>query len=410
MKSELIAFIILILLITACSIDDRQRNLANERFKGYEKITDKEEGTPEIIPDYRKMMTISVPPNLSEYGINMDNLLDSVFYVRLETNDNSLIGDIDKLLFYNDTIIVIEKIKRQSILLFTSKGKFISKVGDAGKGAGEYLSVTDVTVDFEKRNIIVLDDRSKKLIFYDLGGRYIRDQKILYFSKSISMLKDGSFLIKQLRGLNNHLPFISDYNLIFAQRNLKITGKAISFDYRDKFSENKLESNNNFNVTKNGVIFNPSFSDTIYEIGSNNKISAKYCINLGEKNIRLAFNEKTKTEDVLKLLNTWKYYSFDGKALESDNYLYLNIDGQGFCYYSMKKDTLYSGSSWEYTNNHIISYVDPIATFNNFYVGVLQPSSIIYQLKNRKFPTRYDPLIKTLKIEDNPILFFYSLK
>lgn len=61
-------------------------------------------------------------------------------------------------------------------------------------------------------------------------------------------------------------------------------------------------------------------------------------------------------------------------------------------------------------DNRVLSYVRPISTYNNFFVGVIQPSLITYQLKEKTFPTKYYSLLKTLKKEDNPILFFYSLK
>lgn len=237
-----------------------------------------------------------------------------------------------------DNIVVIDNIKRKSILLFSSKVKFIRKIERLGRGPGEYLSITDV--------IIVLDENSKKLILYDLKGKYIREQKMFYATDNVSILNDGSFLFEQPRDINRHILSISEFNLIYVQKNLKITGKDISYCYRDKFPKNTLSSIHSFNITKNGLLFNPLYSDTIYEIRNNNKISAKYNINLGDKNIRLAFNKHTTNKDRLNLSNTQKYYFFDGKSLESDNYLYFDILGVGSCYYSRKKEILHYGSSW----------------------------------------------------------------
>jgi len=407
MKKLLLLFI---LAFWGCNFkNDGTKKLAEKKFKGYEETVKNRDSIPEIIPG-KKITTVYVPSDFTKSEINMDEILDSVFYVRLETNSNSLIGDIDKLLFFDDFIIVIEIIKRQSILLFSKQGKFLKKIGRPGKGPGEYLRFVDVAIDSHKKNIIVLDDRGQKIIHYDFNGNHIEDQKLLYFSKRIAMLDDGSFIIEQIRGLNRHLYSISDYNLLLAQSNLSIIGKILSLKYRDKFPNNKENSNNSFNVTNIGVLFNPLFSDTIFEFKSKNSINAKYCINLGSKNITLAFDNQTTSQDFLDILNTNKYYYFDGNVFETDKYLYFDIFGGGECFYSKQKNKLYYGNFWKYTDDRIMCFNKPLTTNDNFFVGVIQPYSIIHQLKLNKFNSSLNIMLKDIKNEDNPILFFYSLK
>lgn len=406
--------LILILFLFSCRfVDNNTRKMAEQKYKGYEKVIKNKDSIPEITPETGGLITIRIPSDLSESGINLDEIMDSMYYIRLETDTNALIGDIDKLLFCDDIIVVIEHIKRQSILLFSRQGKFIGRLGIQGRGPGEYLNFTDVAIDHRKKQIVVLDDRGQKLMYYDLEGHHIKDQRLFYFVENVAVLNDGSYLIGQARDLNRHLPSVSDYTLLFAEPDLNISGKSLSYAYRDKFPNNKYSSNHNFNARTNGVLFNPLFTDTIYEVTEKCVIHAKYCVSMGNKDITRSFNEQTKNDDVLTMLNTRKYFSFWGKAFETDNYTYFEIsDNQ--CYYSKQKNKLYSGSFWEYRNdyikNHLLDFSKPITSDDHFFVAVLQPYSFMPNLRYTKFSSDLDPILADLKVEDNPLLFFYSLK
>lgn len=387
--------------------------MAEQKYAGYERIIKNKDSIPEVTPENGGLITIRIPSDLSESGINLDEIMDSMYYIRLETDTNVLIGDIDKLLFCDDIIVVVERIKRQSILLFSRQGKFIGRLGIQGRGPGEYLNFTDVAIDPRKKQIVVLDDRGEKLMYYDLNGNFINDQRLLYFVNNIAVLNDGSYLIGQRKNLNRHLPSVSDYTLLFAEPDLNISGKSLSSAYRDQFPKNQLSSNHNFNAKKNGVWFNPLFTDTIYEISGKNVIHAKYCLDMGNKNITTMFNDQTTTDDVFDMFNTQKYFYFKGKAFETDNYVYFEINANQ-CYYSKRKNKLYYGSFWKYQNaylsSHLIEAARPETSDDHFFVAVLQPYSFMPNLRYKKFSSDLDPILADLKVEDNPLLFFYSLK
>jgi hypothetical protein len=409
-------FALLLTVIAFCSCDSRDKaikKMAEQKYAGYEKIIKNKDSIPEVTPGNGELITIRIPSDLPETGINLDEIMDSMYYIRLETDTNALIGDIDKLLFCDDIIVVVERIKRQSILLFSRQGKFMCRLGVQGRGPGEYLNFTDVAIDHRKKQIVVLDDQGEKLMYYDLNGSFISDQRLLYFVNNIAILNDGSYLIGQRKDLNRHLPSVSDYTLLFAEPDLNISGKSLSYAYRDQFPKNQLSSNHNFNAKKNGVWFNPLFTDTIYEISGKNAIHEKYCIDMGNKNITTRFNEQTTTDDVFDMLNTQKYFYFKGKAFETNNYVYFEINANQ-CYYSKQKDKLYYGSFWKYQNaylsSHLIEAARPETSDDHFFVAVLQPYSFMPGLKYKKLSPDLDPILADLKVEDNPLLFFYSLK
>lgn len=102
---------------------------------------------------------------------NLATIVDTASFetIALETNDDCLIGQVSKMLFHNDTIIIVDKITK-SIFLFDDKGKFLSKICRVGRGPQEYLDLTDACVGND--HILVIDNNQRKIFCYNFNGKY----------------------------------------------------------------------------------------------------------------------------------------------------------------------------------------------------------------------------------------------
>ena len=174
----------------------------------------------------------------------------------------------------------------------------------------------------------------------------------------------------------------------------------------------KMGSLYSFNVSGTRVLFNPVFTNIIYEISDSDKIEAKYSVNIEQKNVIKKMGKETTTHDYLNLLNTNNYYFFDGESVSTDNFLYFNIQHGGDCYYSKKTGKLFYGRSVRLNANttNILSINKPITSKDNFFVSIILPYRLLEILPARKLNEDLKRLVTNLKEEDNPILFFYSLK
>ena len=429
MKYYLKYFLLIFLLIFIGGCFERNSSTKKEmeeRFEGFKKVITNAGSIPEIIPE-KSLTKITIPDDSHGHKINIDEMLDSVFYVKLETTDSCLIGKIDKLLFHSNKILVVENDRRLSILLFSTDGKFISKIGRLGQGPGEYVSIRDVAIDHINKNVVVLDASGKKLLYYDMNGDFLKEQRLFYYPTSLAVLNDGSILFAQYRNVNSHIPSVVDNMLLFSENsNLTITGKTLSFTYRDKFKNIDLQSHDNFNVTASTVLFNQYFNDTIYEIKSSNKITAKYVIDMGDKNITSVFNAATTKDDFAAIVNANKHYHFKGLALETDDYFYCNINSFHSCYYSKRKEkVLYYGggfitAAYGINDAKLRKYIRmgyPMTTFNNYFVSVISSESIeqdknynMQAIIKSKYRPDVEAIMSETKSDDNPVLFFYSLK
>jgi hypothetical protein len=129
---------------------------------------------------------------------NMDiyEFVDSIQFIKLQTTDDNLIADLNRVFFDDDKIIVIDK-RGMQILIFDNKGLFIRKISKVGIGPGEYVSMSAGLYDPNKKNIIVYDGQAFKMLFYTLKGDLIRE--INNFSnntviRDIINLPNGNFL------------------------------------------------------------------------------------------------------------------------------------------------------------------------------------------------------------------------
>ena len=95
--------------------------------------------------------------------------IKDVQYIPLETTDQSLIGETNKVLYRNGLFYVMDTSKSKTIFTFDDKGNFRSSIAKSGNGPGEYVELTDMDVD-AAGNVYVADNANKRLIKYIKGN------------------------------------------------------------------------------------------------------------------------------------------------------------------------------------------------------------------------------------------------
>lgn len=120
------------------------------------------EGNRTVINE--KPVDISYPMiiNLDEGLKNSDNefllsdIADSIRFIKLETNESILLGRIEKVEVDGDDLFIssYRGQKESYYFRFNSNGEFINKIGNIGRGPGEYLGST-FSLDRQAKRIIV---------------------------------------------------------------------------------------------------------------------------------------------------------------------------------------------------------------------------------------------------------------
>jgi hypothetical protein len=134
--------------------------------------------------------------NRIQQGIDVTSLADSVRYIKLETTDESLIGNIKQVIFY-DGLFFIKDNKSASIFVFDQTGKYKSKISKKGRGPGEYVGITRMMIDRKNRQIILYDIHTRKMSYYTFDGKFIKQVFHINekgIARDVIQLPDGGFL------------------------------------------------------------------------------------------------------------------------------------------------------------------------------------------------------------------------
>jgi hypothetical protein len=121
-----------------------------------------------------KILVVDVDDLVEEDFIKMSDYFKTVGITALETNENCLIGTVNVVRVVDDLIIVMDSEQTKSVFVFDKKGKFLHTVGEIGAGPGKYIEITDSSIDFEKKEIYILDISRNRVNKYDIrSGHFI---------------------------------------------------------------------------------------------------------------------------------------------------------------------------------------------------------------------------------------------
>jgi hypothetical protein len=140
-------------------------------------------------------INVSLDMNVNQ-KIDISEFVDSVRFIKLETNNECLIADIRKVIFY-EGLYYIHDYKTASIFVFDESGKYQFKIHKKGQGPGEYAEITHFLIDYSNKQILIYDVTMRKMIYYTLDGKFIKD--INKFGdnaviRDLILLSDGYFL------------------------------------------------------------------------------------------------------------------------------------------------------------------------------------------------------------------------
>lgn len=285
--------LMLVLILTACNnkadnrkTDHRFKNVDFSKFEAARSIP---------IADSAKAVKINVLDIFSNDRfrlLKLDAIIDSIKFIPLETGKNFLIASIDKLLFYKNRIIILDN-RTKSILSFSKDGKFGTRIGNVGKGPGEYLNPIDIVIIDDL--LYIFDDFQHSVLKYDLLNEvYLGSTKTtLRFNDFITTNDGGLWINSDLRP-NFHLGKIGQYKLFLTDSLFRPS--AYSFPYVDEESAAPTFARNSFYRFNGNAFYNPHYSDYIYKI-SQEKIEPHYFFDFGSKSLAREYQAHNMTQD-----------------------------------------------------------------------------------------------------------------
>lgn len=115
-------------------------------------------------------------------------------FIPLETRNDVLIGDIDKIVVSENRFYVLDAFKAEGAFIYNWDGKLINKIKSKGKGPGEYTFIAGLAFDPYNNELVLVDCSQKKVIRYDQDGNYLSEQFFEFRPQSIGFIDKNTYV------------------------------------------------------------------------------------------------------------------------------------------------------------------------------------------------------------------------
>ncbi|MCK9304656.1 MAG: 6-bladed beta-propeller, partial [Bacteroidales bacterium] len=249
-------------------------------------------------------------------------------YIPLETNNNSLLGNIRKIFFEKSMFYVVDN--NNVCKIFDRKGKYLKTIDRKGNGPEEYAQISDINVDPETGNILILERNNIKE--FDISGKFIKkiespEKTFTFFNFTI--LSNGLFAAN----ISNFKPRGKEEGFLIYDSSLKIHNKITfpsptvkpqpptpdgAFSFVPVFSDIYR-----FSRCKSQVNISREFNDTVYLLNKNFSLSPLYVFDFGN----FSFNKQNLSP--FELQNNSPVITKSPDIHQNSDYLFLNFDLRG---------------------------------------------------------------------------------
>ncbi len=351
-------------------------------------------------------------------SINLSEISEDIKYIKLETkSDDDLIAHIDRLVFYKNKIIILDKLTK-SIFMFDKNGKLLRKICKIGKGPGEYFYPNDITIDSKNDCIILQDKNSASVNFYNFNGNFIKTWKIGVYFRAFQYIYPDKLAVFSHSTYN----YLNDYGelpynlLVFNTKSKRLISKQFknkASKYGDGIVVYGLQSH--FSNVNDNIFLFWRFNDTIYRIEKNNIAKPYWIFDFSPHTAD--FNSYKDNDEIYKDIANGKIWTIKSPIYLTNGFIMFNFDA-GPISKDWKKNLYYFLYSInidkEIIFHNLINDIDdgifniPIATFDNYFVSVVYPEELLEN--NNKKKVHLTGISEKISPCDNPILFLIKFK
>lgn len=342
---------------------------------------------------------VNVNPDLSMKGIDF---IDECVEIKLEKTDSCLISNVDAVRFFGHYIGILSN---DIIYLFDDKGHFERKIGNVGRGNGEYLSVCDFQLSEDR--VFVLSGFQKKLVEYKYDGTFVNTHNLNDMYYRFRILNKNRIIMDSQKSNDSHV----DFALYDIEKD-KVIGTSGQFKNNEGLTIKNFDSFIGFN---NNFICFP-FDYSVYSLSGPEDEIKKYVTfefstteqmpNDKEKLSFAELNEYTSNKNIVRYLQK---YSEIGNI----RYLVYPLFGEHgiqTCITRINKD----GANRTYKIGEEVDNDYPyfcIGQYKDLYddkIVLVGDAEAILMFEKENGLSHFTDT--GLNNEDNPILFFYKLK
>ncbi len=405
MKNNVIIILLLIFLYS-CGNQEAE----NHRFTKEEIETLKIGNANKLNVKTDSAITVDLNPFLGEKHFNFGSLVSKVEIVTLETNEESLVGGIYKIVVTDSHIYIMDRFNGQGLIIFDRNGKYVKRLSH-GQGPGELYRLYDFSYDKENDKLIVY--QHSFMLTYSAEGKFIKQKKIpLGFYNFASI--PGGYILKTIGEQGNgHLGNLQDYTLIVTNKDFQINSVGL---YQKPFGK-VLGAVSYLQNRENSCSVTKTYTDTIYEYDKHLKqLKAKYIMDYSSKRLpqKYCFLNTYKEWHNITDNNDYCYYIGEYLETSTTNLFYLRNSYTNLrimAYRDKSSGNIVGGAHAHFSRDTIPPIALPISAYKDYFITVHNFAKRDTLLLNSSMISDKDKeKIKKLKFDDNPMLVFFKMK
>ena len=340
-------------------------------------------------------------------SIPTERLFSKIEIIPLETNEQSLIQRISKVIEYNSCLYILDS-RQKAILIFDKTGKFISKIHTVGRAPSEYSLLYDIAINTYSETLDALDPMGK-IITYDLKGNYISSIYLPHPPMAyhlISILNKDSILL-------HTEPYITtDYTFrIFSRKADSITKQ---FNKQQEFISWNIKGP--LQVYKDTLYYSQAIHNEVYKI-INDSLYLAYSWNFGKYSYDINQMQLPDLTDPTKQMKFYKEVMYSSKIPYTFSFSGQN-DKYYYCSIFMKEKMVHVFQDKMSKKDIVFSTMEenigifPLSIDNEKIIGITDddwmPLSSLMNAKNANISNQ--EILKELTDNSNPILVKYYFK
>jgi len=234
--------------------------------------------------------------------LRYSDVFESVRFIKLETTNSCLIGNIDKIIATKDKFVIMDTSSAKTVLVFDQDGKFLNIIGTNGAGPEEYDHPSDIAYDKYEDELLVLCYSRRTILRFKLDGSFKGKITLEHKFNSMFVTSENTCIVyfnnnTQSNGKKN------DHNIAIINKEGDIIEHLLPYDANvGKLSPPRPI----FSTFENQVIFSPYFFNTVYSLNES-EITSKYYLDFGTRGIPRSVYKDKSLPELMKIINNGDY-------------------------------------------------------------------------------------------------------
>lgn len=364
--------------------------------------------------------TIQIVDGMDQ-NINMSTIVDSIWYVRLETTYDNIIGEVTNLFPLKDRMLIFDNLTH-SIFMFDYQGNFLSKISKRGAGPEEYIKIRSVAIDDKEKRIFILDSRNRILI-YTFEGGYISSLRLDLFFSDMKYLGNDVLICYCDYAANEDNMMKDGQTPVWVLYDLKDKSKK-GFFYEDvTIQSSEVTDIHMISPVTLGTeyLLTCALNDYVWNANEKN-VQKAYYIDFGKKECesKRLYIQRLKTENVTPESILYgnacpDFYQLNG-VMAGTNFMFIGYSNYktnriGVLFYDMVNKTYLSGRSsdgWPIKNDIDGGFpLIPHAIVGDRIYTLVDIDYLDYKKITNPVLLQY---MKTMSSDDNPIIMISKTK